>query len=78
MGATLILDLANDCSVVRHHYHDLVDDQRKKVLKSKVDRQQLQVVDVQRPLRRGPCARDLVRLQVSPPPQPSVEASVKS
>ena len=67
MCAALVLDLADDCGVVRHHYHDLVDDQGQEVLKCEVNRQQFQTVDVQGPLPRGPCAESLVRCQVSPP-----------
>ena len=76
MCATLVLGLTNDCGVVHHHYHDLVDDQREEVLKCEVNCQQFQIVDVKGPLQGGPRARSLVRCQVSP--HPSVEASVKS
>ena len=67
MCAALVLDLIDDCGVVRHHYHDLVDDQGEEVLKCEVNHQQFQIVDVKRPLLRGPCAGSLVGCQVSPP-----------
>ena len=67
MCVALVLDLTNNCGVVRRHYHDLVDDQGEEVLKCEVNRQQFQIVDVQRRLPRGPCAGSLVRRQVSPP-----------
>ena len=47
--------------------HDLVDDQGEEVLKCEVNRQQFQIVDVKRPLLRGPRDGSLVRCQVSPP-----------
>ena len=64
--AALVLDLTDDHGVVHHHYHDLVDDQRQKVLKCEVHRQQFQIVDVKRPLQGGPCARSLVRHYIFP------------
>ena len=67
MCAALVLDLADDCGDVCHHYHNLVDDQGKEVLKCEVNRQQFQIVNVQGPLPRGPCAGSLVRRRVSPP-----------
>ena len=73
MCATLVLDLTDDCGVVRHHYHDLVDDQGREVLKCEVNRQQFQIVDVQRPLPRGPRAGSLVGCQMS---SPSLDRSV--
>ena len=67
MCATLVLDLTDNCGVVRHHYHDLVDDQGQEVLKCKVNRQQFQIVYVQRPLPRGPRGGSLVGHQMSSP-----------
>ena len=67
MYATLVLDLTDDCGVVRRHYHDLVDGQGWEVLKCKVNHQQFQIVAVQRPLPRGPRAGSLVGRQMSPP-----------
>ena len=68
MGAALILDLTDDCGVVRHHYHDLVNDQGEKVLKCKVNRQQFQVVDVLGTSARGTMCWRSGEMSGEPPP----------